>query len=79
MKNLTELFELMAIAIEQSKGRSKDWFFNYIGHVNQIDITYYRFGWKRDKEDIIDSVRLSFGIDEDGIQAAYWFIKSNLK
>ena len=79
MKNLTELFELMAIAIEQSKGRSKDWFFNYIGHVNQIDITYYRFGWKRNDEDIIDSVRLSFGIDEDGIQAAYWFIKASIK
>ena len=78
MKNLTELFELMAIAIEQSKGRSTDWFFNYVGHVNQIDVTYYRFGWNRNEKDI-DSVRLSFGIDEDGIQAAYWFIKANLK
>lgn len=78
MKNLTELFEMMAIAIEQSKGASADWFFNYSGHVNQIDITYYRFGWTRNEKDT-DSVRLSFGVNQDGIQAAYWFIKANLK
>ncbi len=74
MKTLAELFELVAVAIERSQGRSEDWFIDYHGHVNQLSIRYYFSGWS--KESHVESI--NFTLNEDGIQGAYWFIKTRL-
>jgi hypothetical protein len=75
MKTLKDLFELVAVAVEQNHATFKTWFVDYHGHVNKIDIKYYFTGWAEDSV----SESASFKLDEDGIQGAYWFIKTKLK
>ncbi len=77
MKTLENLFELMAEAVTQTQNErtSKQWMISYAGHVNTIDISFYRMGWDLDAtSDNLNHVHL----DETGIQLAYWFIQSNL-
>lgn len=76
MKTLTELFELVAKALEVSQISKYNgtWFIDYSGHVNKINIRYYRAGWSADA--IAESV--DFKLDVEGIQGAYWFIKTRL-
>lgn len=76
MKTLTELFELVAKALEVSQISKYNgtWFIDYAGHVNKIHIRYYRTGWSADAiAEIVD-----FKLDIEGIQGAYWFIKTRL-
>lgn len=76
MKTLQDLFELIAEAVQQNNTYSNDWFIDYSGHVNKIAIRYYFSGWSTEAS--VDNVE--FYLDkEDGIQGAYWFIKSRLK
>lgn len=75
MKTLKDLFELVAVAVEQSDEKYRTWFIEYHGHVNKIDVRYYFIGWAEDHP----SESASFKLDEDGIQGAYWFIKTKLK
>jgi hypothetical protein len=75
MKTLKDLFELVALAVENNNDfTSNKWFINYSGHVNQLDVRFYLTGWAKDN--FADSV--TFKLDEDGIQGAYWFIKTRL-
>ena len=74
MKTLQELFELMGTAAEKNN-KFNHWFFDFSGHVNKLSIRYYKFGWAEDRH----AEELDVKVTEDGIQAAYWFIKSNLK
>lgn len=77
MKNLKDLFELVALAVENNNDHtSANWFIDYSGHVNQLNIRYHIIGWERGK-DVSDSV--TFRLDEDGVQGAYWFIKTRLR
>ena len=75
MKTLSELFELVAQAVEQNNRRDNDWFIDYSGHVNKLAIRYYFAGWSEEAH--VDSV--DFYLTEEGIQGAYWFIKTRLK
>ena len=75
MKTLNELFELVATAVEQNNDfTSRTWFIDYSGHVNKLNIRYYLTGW--DTEAHFESV--NFTLNEEGIQGAYWFIKTRL-
>lgn len=77
MKTLKDLFELVATATEQNGDTYNQWFFNFSGHVNKMSVTYYHTGWQRNgggRPDEIDQT-----LNEDGIQALYWFIKTRLK
>lgn len=75
MKTLNDLFELVAKAVEKNNDHtSVNWFINYSGHVNQLSIRYYLTGWS--SENSADSVE--FKLNEEGIQGAYWFIKTKL-
>ncbi len=77
MKTVNELFELIAIATQENGEDFRTWFIDYSGHVNRLRIRYYFAGWKRNGEsqpDVIDQV-----LNEEGIQALYWFIKTRLK
>jgi hypothetical protein len=75
MKTLKDLFELVAVAVEQNNSSFSTWFVDYHGHVNKIDITYYFTEWS----ETASSESASFKLNEDGIQGAYWFIKTKLK
>ncbi len=80
MKDLTQLFKLVAKAVEQNKNGNvvkTHWFIKYSGHVNTMDITYYPHGWSINDKTIQEC--LQENMDEDGIQSAYWFIKSRLE
>lgn len=72
MKTLQDLFSLVAKAIEQNG--SSHWFINYSGHVNKIYIKFYFTGWSEDKH--FESAE--FYLTEEGIQGAYWYIKTKL-
>lgn len=75
MKNLNDLFQLVAQTVRENNNYN-NWFIDYSGHVNKITIRYYDTGWK--SGDIChDSIKEE--LTQDGIQAAYWFIKSRLK
>ena len=75
MKTLKDLFELVAVAVENNNDfTSNTWFINYSGHVNQLDIRFYLTGWS--KEGCADTV--NFKLNDEGIQGAYWFIKTRL-
>jgi len=74
MKTLKDLFEIVALAVESNQTRVNDFFINYSGHVNKINITYYFAGWSNDNT----PEGVDFELDVDGIQAAYWFIKTKL-
>ena len=74
MKTLQDLFELMAQAVEKNN-KFNHWFFSYSGHVNGLRISYYSCGWALDRH----AEELDVKITEDGIQAAYWFIKTKLR
>ncbi|MEN8965967.1 MAG: hypothetical protein ABF250_08275 [Polaribacter sp.] len=78
MKNLQDLFQLVATATEQNGEELRTWFINYSGHVNKMQVNYYFTGWKKDSHSSqCDS--LEQNLDEDGIQSLYWFIKTRLK
>lgn len=80
MKDLTQLFKLVAKAVEQNYNGDvfkRHWFINYQGHVNRIDIRYYPHGWKEDNREYCEEIQEY--LTEDGIQSAYWFIKTRLK
>jgi hypothetical protein len=74
MKSLGELFELVAMAVSKNQTLTEDWFIDYHGHVNQLSIRYYQCGWKED----YTPESVEFKLNEDGIQGAYWFIKTRL-
>lgn len=75
MRTLKDLFELVAVAVEQNEEKYRTWFIDYHGHVNKISIRYYLTGWDENS----NAEDASFRLDEDGIQGAYWFIKTKLK
>jgi len=76
MKTLSELFELVAQAVDQNNDfTSRTWFIDYSGHVNKLQVRFYFAGWSTDAH----VEKVEFKLDEDGIQGAYWFIKTRLK
>jgi hypothetical protein len=77
MKTLKDLFELVATATEQNREDYRTWFFNFSGHVNKISVKFYDTGWKRDGGGHPEEIDQT--LDEEGIQALYWFIKTRLK
>ena len=77
MKNVKQLFEVVAEAVAQNikdKHNSKHWFIDHSGHVNGMTIAFYRNGWTKD----CISESITNKVNEDGIQSLYWFIKSRL-
>ncbi len=77
MKTVNELFELIATATQENKIDYRTWFIDYSGHVNRLKIRYYFSGWKRNGEGQPESIDQE--LNEEGIQALYWFIKTRLK
>lgn len=75
MKTLAELFELVAVVVERNQKGYGHWFIDYSGHVNKLSIRYHVTGWSKDS--VADEV--DFYLTEEGIQGAYWFIKSKLR
>ena len=77
MKDLKDLFQLVAMAVAQNESGDvikRHWFFDFSGHVNKFSIRYYVHGWSSDK--VCDA--LDEKLTEEGIQSAYWFINSRL-
>jgi len=72
MKTIIDLMLLQAEAIQNNREDYKTWFFNYSGHVNQMSARFYLTGWGEDKA----CEELSVELNEEGIQAMYWFIKT---
>lgn len=80
MKDLTQLFKLVAKAVEQNKNGDvvkKHWFIKYSGHVNRMEVKYYPYGWEEGKEGYCQEV--GEYMTEEGIQSLYWFINSRLE
>jgi len=79
MKDLNDLFALIAIAVSENKKDRRTWFVAFHGHVNKIDIHYWYTGWEGGKnKDHLQEVCEEY-LTEDGIQAAYWFVKSRIR
>ena len=75
MKTIQDLFAISGEAV-MSNNKFNHWFIDYSGHVNKFSIRLYSMGWDSERE---PSHTLDAKLDNDeSIQAAYWFIKSNL-
>ncbi len=77
MKTLAELFEIIGQAVSENSRDYHTWFINYSGHVNSLSIYFHFTGWCSKNSDT--AAKLEVKLDEDGIQAAYWFIKTKLR
>lgn len=76
MKTIAELFEIIAQAVSQNNKEFNTWFVEYMGHTNNLKIRYYLTGWSIEGSELVE--KLDVKLDEDGIQAAYWFIKTKI-
>lgn len=75
MKTIQDLFAISGEAV-MNNNDYKHWFIDYAGHVNKFSIRLYSNGWDCNRQ---PSHTLDAKLDNDeSIQAAYWFIKSNL-
>ena len=75
MKTIQDLFAISGEAV-MNNNDYKHWFIEYAGHVNKLSIRIYCHGWESDRQ---PSHSLDANLENDeSIQAAYWFIKSNL-
>ena len=75
MKTLSDLFELVAKAVKENH-KYNTWFIDFSGHINTLRAEHYMGGWSEDNK-VSESFR--YTLDEDGIQAAYWAIKTRLR
>jgi hypothetical protein len=77
MKNLNDLFETIAKAVEQNQtGLGGQWFFDYSGHVNSLSVRYYFNRWEYEKN---PEINLRFYLNKpNDVNAAYYLIKSKL-
>ena len=77
MKTKNDLLQLIMTAILlDSDGKGKKFNISYSGHVNWVEIRYYKSGWKSGEiGECCDFVELD---DEEKIQEAYWFIKNRI-
>ncbi len=78
MKTIKDLFELVGKATEQNGKTYNQWFFDFSGHVNKMKVEYFPTGWKENYAPTI-SEKIDQVLNEEGIQALYWFIKTRLK
>lgn len=76
MKTLEDLFQLVAMAVSRNRNHYRTLFVDFQGHVNQIAFRYYLTGWTVETDGYGD--RVDFTLNEDGIQAAYWWLKANV-
>ncbi len=87
MKTLSELMQIVAVAIERNNEQfdhngkriavNGNFFISFSGHVERLSIKYYQTGWKKDGENPYEEC--SVDLNEDGIQEAYWFLKNRTK
>ena len=85
MKTLSEVLELVNKAIEcntkkmdvEPRNEDAKWFINYHGHVNELNIRYYPFGWSNEPDVIVETCAVY--LTENGIQEGYWFLYNRLK
>ena len=76
MKTLKDLFEIMAEAAAENQASYRTWFIDYSGHVNHLEVKFYFTGWGADGSSPCE--RLNQKLNEDGIQVAYYWIKTRL-
>lgn len=77
MKTVSELLELVALAVQKNEQFNKNqdiWFIDFSGHVNQIRVRYYLV---YDNDNNFDSCR-GYLDNPDQIQELYYFIKNRL-
>jgi len=80
MKSKEQLLSMINLAIMNNGNTHFQWFIDFSGHVNVIDVRYYRAGWdesiKNNYQPQICTIELD---NKDSIQEGYWFINNKLK
>ncbi len=79
MKTLKDLFEVLAEATKENGNTSNHWFISFSGHVNKISVRHFDTGWKIDQDREAHSQACEQTLNEEGIQAVYWFVKTRLR
>jgi len=80
MKTKAQLLGLTTVAILSNGSEINQWFIEFSGHVNKIDVRYYSCGWDVSRERDYEPNKCSIYLDSaDSIQEGYWFIKNRLK
>lgn len=80
MKTQKELLELTTKAIMSNGTTYNQWFIEFSGHVNKIELRYFQCGWDLANERNYEPNRCTIHLDnEDSIQEGYWFITNRLK
>ena len=76
MKTLADLFEIIGQAVSQNGPKRNTWVVDYLGNTNKLFLRHHLHGWTSSTDR--DAENLEVDLNEDGIQAAYWFIKAKL-
>jgi hypothetical protein len=75
---MERLLQLIGLAMAENKPEDgSTWFITFFGHVNELEIKYYRDGWKRGGLGKYEST--GYVIDTAGIERACEFIEQRLK
>jgi len=77
MKNLNDLMQLTA-EMMQTEGKSNKFFIRIYGHVQKIEVTYYKNGWSAES-DIKPIERSAYFNNTEQIELLYWHLKLLLK
>ena len=80
MKSKEQLLSIVNQAIMNNGNEYKQWFIEFSGHVNKIEIRYYNAGWTMSIKEKYEPQRCSIFLDDkESIQEGYWFINNRLK
>jgi len=77
MKNINDLMELTAEMMQICNKKDK-FFVEFYGHVQKIEVRYYKNGWSAEANDkpIVKSAYID---DEEQVELLYWWFKILLK
>jgi hypothetical protein len=78
MKNINDLMQLTA-EIFETKGKSHKFFIQTYGHVQKIEITYYKNGWDKMNPDIKPIEKSAYFDQPEQVELLYWWTKILLK
>ena len=65
---MEELLQKVIVKIYQlNKNTKHDFFFNFLGHINKVEIFYYENGWK-ENEDNIPIMKFTTELTEENLE-----------
>ena len=78
MKNINDLMQLTAEMMQTTNKKDK-FFVEFYGHVQKIEVRYYKNGWSAADPDVKPIEKSAYIDDEEQVELLYWWFKILLK